>query len=215
MSTKFVEICFSKRDLKVLDYRQLRGEKTVKEFGAEIEEIIIQALGHEARRTMLKIINSSEKGASYTELMIELGLSTGKLNYHLRQLEGLVEKNKERRYLLTPLGRKATTLLSSITRNISSDEEKYLEAAQLAQKSILHPLVISPIYIGIAMVSVILGVWGYLTYIVVTERGPPIVYILLPILLAIGFALLGWLIYALKRAPEHLKRFEKRLFRLR
>lgn len=187
----------------------------MKEFGAEIEEIIIQALGHEARRTMLKIINSSEKDASYTELMIELGLSTGKLNYHLRQLEGLVEKNNERRYVLTPLGRKATSLLSSITRNISSDEEKYLKAAQLAQKSILHPLVISPIYIGIAMVSVILGVWGYLTYIVVTEGGPPIVYILLPILLAIGFALLGWLIYALKRAPEHLKRFEKRLFRLR
>lgn len=187
----------------------------MKDVDAELEEIIIQALGHEARRTMLKIINSSEKGASYTDLMIELGLSTGKLNYHLGQLEGLVEKNEERKYVLTFLGRKAMSLLSSITRNISPDEEKYLKAAQLAQKSVLHPLVKSFVYIGIAMVSVILFIWGHLTYIVLAEGGPPIVYILLPVLLAIGFGILGSLISALKRAPAYLKWLEKRLFRLR
>ena len=187
----------------------------MKEIGAEIEGIIIQALGHEVRRTVLKIINSSEKGASYTELMMELGLSTGKLNYHLRQLEGLVEKNEERKYVLTPLGRKAISLLSSITRNISSDDKKYLKAVQLAQKSTLHPIVKSFIYIGIAFVSVILVVWGYMTYMVITEGGPFIIYVLLPILLTIGFALLGWLIYTLKKAPEYLKRLEKKLFWLR
>ncbi len=184
----------------------------MKEISEEIEEIIIQALGHEARRTILKIISSSEKGALYTDLMIELGLSTGKLNYHLRKLEGLVEKNKERRYVLTPLGRQTMSILNSITQTISSDYENYVKTAQRAQRSTLHPIVKSFIYISMAFISVILFVWGFLTYIVVTEGGPFIVYVLLPILLSIGFAVLGWLVYALKKAPKCLKRFEKRWF---
>lgn len=177
----------------------------------EIEATIVQALCHEARREALKIINSNEKGASYTELMAELGLPTGKLNYHLRQLEGFVEKNSERRYVLTPLGRKATGLLASITQDVNSDLKRYMKTAQLAQRSSLHPLVKSSIYIAMAMISVILVVWGYLLYVFATEGAPVVVYALLPVLISIGFAILGWLIYALKSAPEYLKRFERRL----
>ena len=186
----------------------------MKETGAEIEEVIMQALSHETRRTVLKMIDSNEEGTSYTELMLGLGLSTGKLNYHLGKLEGLVEKNSERRYVLTPLGRRAVSFLSSIARNIGPDEVNCIKTAQLAQRSNLHPLVRSSIYIGMAWISVILIVWGFLAYTVVTEGAPLIVYVLLPVLISLGFAGLGWLIYALKSAPEILKWFEKRLFRL-
>ena len=61
------------------------------------------------------------------------------------------------------------------------------------------------------MISVILLIWGFLTYVVLTEGGPSFVYVLLPVLLMIGFIMLGWLIYALKTAPEFLRRLEKRL----
>jgi hypothetical protein len=47
--------------------------------------------------------------------------------------------------------------------------------------------------------------------VVLTEGGPSFVFLLLPALLAIGFVILGWLIYALKTAPEFLRRLEKRL----
>jgi len=178
----------------------------------EIEDIIIQGLGHPARRTVLKIIHSAPNGALYTELLGELRLSTGKLNYHLGQLEGLIEKNKERRYVLTPLGEKAISLLDSIrTRDMGPEYERYVKTAQRAQISTLTPLAKSLIYIGITVVSVILIVWGFLTYVVLTEGGPSFVFLLLPVLLAIGFAILGWLIYALKTAPEFLRRLEKRL----
>ena len=40
----------------------------------------------------------------YTELITELGLSTGKMNYHIEQLGGLIEKNEENRYEQTPKG---------------------------------------------------------------------------------------------------------------
>jgi predicted transcriptional regulator len=181
------------------------------EISAELEEAIIQALAHESRRTMLKIISSSEKGASYTELMVELGISTGKLNYHLKTLEGVVEKNKEQKYVLTPLGRRVMSLLSAVTENIDPKYENYVKTARLAQRSTLHPLAKSFIYIGIVWGALILAVWGYLAYIAITEGAPIIVYILLPALFILGSAMLGWLIYALKTAPEIIKRFERRL----
>ncbi|MEM2088476.1 MAG: helix-turn-helix domain-containing protein [Thermoproteota archaeon] len=86
----------------------------MEEVNSKIEEAIIQALAHKARRNVLKIVRSSEGGVSYTELLNELGLPTGKLNYHLRQLEGLVEKTNEKKYVLTPFGEKAMSLLDSI-----------------------------------------------------------------------------------------------------
>jgi hypothetical protein len=177
----------------------------------EIEDVIIQGLGHSARRTVLKIVDSTPNGASYTELLGELRLSTGKLNYHLGQLEGLIEKNNERRYVLTPLGKKAIGLLNSIARDVGPEYESYVKTAQRVRTSTLNPLVKSLIYIGMTVISVVLLVWGYLSYLVLTEGGPPFVFLLLPVLLTIGFVLLGWLVYALKTAPEFLRRLEKRL----
>ena len=210
MSTKFVKNPFSKSNLRVQTFT-VSLVKTVSKISAEIEEPIIQALGHESRRTMLKIISSSEKGVSYTELMVELGISTGKLNYHLKTLEGVVEKNKDQKYTLTPLGRRVMSLLSSITENIDPEYENYVKTARIAQRSTLHPFAKSLICIGIAWSSVVLVVWGYLTYIVITEGAPIVVYILLLALLLLGSAMLGWLIYALKTVPEIVKRFERRL----
>ena len=105
----------------------------------QIENIIFQALAHQMRRAILKIIDSGAKSVSYTELLMELGLSTGKLNYHLEQLEGLIEKNEERRYVLTPFGRKALNQLNLVKQEISSDDEKYVRTAELAQKTSLQP----------------------------------------------------------------------------
>ncbi|MCW4004830.1 MAG: hypothetical protein NWE95_13065 [Candidatus Bathyarchaeota archaeon] len=62
------------------------------------------------------------------------------------------------------------------------------------------------------MVGVFIGVWGFLGYIAISEGVPVIVYVLLPILVAIGASILGMLIYALVKTPPWLKRFEQRFF---
>lgn len=76
----------------------------------EIEEIIIQGLNHPERRNILKIISLAKDGSSYSEILGELGLNTGRMNYHLKQLEGLIVRNGDRRYHLTPLGEKALSV---------------------------------------------------------------------------------------------------------
>ncbi len=178
----------------------------------QIENVTFQALAHQTRRTIIRIIKSSSQGISYTELITELGMPTGKLNYHLEQLKGLIEKNSSQRYVLTPFGKKAVEHLSLIEQKISSEDEKYVKIAALSQKTSLQPIVKAFLSISIALSAVLVSVWGYLAYVFVTEGAPVIVYVLLPVLLAVGFGLLGTLVYALVRAPSWVKRFEHRFF---
>jgi len=57
----------------------------------DVEEPIIQGLGHRERRNILKTISLAPEGAIYSEILGELGLNTGRMNYHLKQLECIVE----------------------------------------------------------------------------------------------------------------------------
>ena len=93
----------------------------------DVEELIIQGLGHRERRNILKIISLAPQGAIYSDILGELGLNTGKMNYHLRQLDGLVERNGDRRYHLTPLGKRALTILGTMTENLENSYEKLLQ----------------------------------------------------------------------------------------
>jgi hypothetical protein len=157
-------------------------------------------------------VQSRNQSISYTELITELGMSTGKLNYHLEQLKGLIEKNSNQHYVLTPFGKKAVEHLNMIEQKISSEDEKYVKIAVLSQKTSLQPIVKAFLTISIVLSAVLTTIWGYLAYIFITEGAPVIVYILLPVLIAVGFGLLGSLVYALVRAPLWVKRFEQRFF---
>ena len=101
----------------------------------DVEELIIQGLGHRERRNILKIISLTPRGAAYSEILGELGLNTGSMNYHLRQLEGLVERNGERRYHLTPLGKRALAVLGSMTDELENGYEEYLTQARTPRGS--------------------------------------------------------------------------------
>jgi len=182
----------------------------MKEIASEVEDTLMHALDHAERREILRIVSLNQGGTSYTELMGRLILPMGKLNYQLRQLEGLIEKNEQRRYVLTPLGRRAFTLLGMIGQDIDPAFEKYLKAARSARRSQLQPLARSLILGLIACVSFILIVYGCLAYVFLTEGGPPIIAALLPVLMLLGAGFLFWLIRAFRTTPEILRRLEKR-----
>ncbi len=87
----------------------------------DVEEVVLQALGHRERRNILEIVASSGDGVLYSDILNELGMNTGKLNYHLKLLEGIIEKDDSRRYRLMELGVRAFELLRGLTENL--DEE--------------------------------------------------------------------------------------------
>jgi predicted transcriptional regulator len=178
----------------------------------QIENVTFQALAHPTRRTIIRTVESKNQGISYTELITELGMSTGKLNYHLEQLKGLIEKNSNQHYVLTPFGNKAIEHLNFIEQKISPEDEKYVKIAILSQKTSLQPIVKAFLTISILLSAVLTAIWVFLVYILITEGGPLIVYVLMPVLIAVGFGLIGTLIYALVKAPSWIKRFEQRFF---
>ena len=179
----------------------------------DVEDAVIQAIGHYERRNIIKIIGAAPMGVTYSGILGETGLNTGHLNYHLRGLEGLVERDAGRLYWLTPLGLKALRLLASIGEDMDNGDTPYLKTVMTAQSSSpLHPLV-----------------RGFFTYLVIVES-----FGLLASLWLLGNGLLlgalnkviagalisvicGALMYlhldARKAAPEHLRRLERRFLK--
>lgn len=141
----------------------------------EIQEIILQGLNHEERRNILKIISLSKNGSSYSEILGELGLNTGRMNYHLRQLEGLVVRNGDRRYPLTPLGEKALSVLHSMTQNLGDGYEDYLNAAKVARNSGVASLVTRWSYTIIGFTITAMFFLTTFVYISVTSGNLPTV----------------------------------------
>jgi DNA-binding HxlR family transcriptional regulator len=76
----------------------------------KVEDAVLRALGHEERRKILRIIESNTEGVRYSDILVETGLTTSKLNYQLRELDGFIGK-EEQMYVLTELGRKAVGVL--------------------------------------------------------------------------------------------------------
>lgn len=107
-------------------------------FGDDVEELILRALSHRERRNILKIIESSEDGVTYSSILGDTGLSTGRLNYHLKELEGFIERDEQRKYRLTALGKKAIRLMVNIREDLDESYEGYASAAKANRKAFIQ-----------------------------------------------------------------------------
>ena len=85
----------------------------------KVEDTVLKALGHGERRVILRIIESNKDGLRYSDILSETGLTTSKLNYQLRELDGFIGKD-EQLYRLTTLGRKAVGVLDYMGEDLES-----------------------------------------------------------------------------------------------
>lgn len=177
----------------------------------EIERVIIQALNHDERRTILRIIRAQERGSTYSEILGELGVPTGTFNYHLKQLEGLIERDNERRYHLTPLGERSLRVLLSMTEEMSEGLEDFLRSTRASQSGSIHPTVVGLIYLGIAFDCLFIAIWGYTGYASLISGGPSFVLALVVVLISLGLIMLYGLVRALKTAPAYVRKIERKL----
>ncbi|MCW4023831.1 MAG: helix-turn-helix domain-containing protein [Candidatus Bathyarchaeota archaeon] len=177
----------------------------------EAETIIFQALSHPMRRAIIELINANPTGTAYTELITDLSLPTGKINYHLEQLAGLIEKNEQHHYILTPLGKKALNQLKQLKVELTTEDEKYLNLAQKSQKTSLEPTLKSFLIIGIiASLTVIFLTTGLCLLLLVQGELPTLMLAVFIPGIMIEVAVFATLIYALRNAPAWLRRLEKR-----
>lgn len=90
----------------------------MKHTGNELDDLIIKALGHPERKNILRIVRSCQEGVTYSGILGESGLSTGRLNYHLGELEGFLERDEDRLYSLSEIGKKAVATLEFINEDV-------------------------------------------------------------------------------------------------
>lgn len=81
-------------------------------------------LKDETRQRILLLLN--DRGSlSYTDLMTEVGIgSTGKLNYHLKILNGLIAKNEGGQYSITEKGKLAIRLMEEFCEKKSQSQQE-------------------------------------------------------------------------------------------
>jgi bacterioferritin (cytochrome b1) len=84
-------------------------EYKIKRFALASEEdtysSMFTALKHPIRRKILKILSKSQ--STYTEILNQLNIDNGLLNYHLDNMADLITKNGEGRYRLSSFGEAA------------------------------------------------------------------------------------------------------------
>jgi len=170
----------------------------------KVENAVIKVLGHAERREILRILESSPEGVKYSSILGEAGLTTSKLNYQLKEMEGFIRKDDERLYRLTSLGHKAISVLGHIHENLDEEDIELTLTVENQRRSFITKHLNNLSYVIMASFGIGLVV---LTYFYFAEPGGGIP---LPIL-ALSYILFGVTIYgfnqARKNSPKYLLSF--------
>jgi len=175
----------------------------------EVEATVFEVLAHTVRRDILRIVAYSEDGASYTDMLSEFGTSTGRLNYHLKQMDGFIQKNGRLRYTLTPLGRAAADLTFSLREGLPENAERFVK---IRRPPSLMPALRFMAYLLMLVVSIPVIFIGMQLYDVIVAGGQLIEIVGHIVAMAIGIAVFVWIGYMLKVAPGHLRHLERRFY---
>jgi DNA-binding transcriptional ArsR family regulator len=91
------------------------------EDAEETYSVIYSALKHPIRRKILRML--SDEQLSYTQMLKELDLDTGHLNYYLESLGELVLKSEEGKYRLSEMGQAAIGLMKKVEDRATQEKE--------------------------------------------------------------------------------------------
>lgn len=169
-------------------------------------------MGHSERRGIIRIIGVNPEGVTYSSILGETELNTGHLNYHLRNLEGLIEKRDDRLYRLTPLGMKALEMLNGLSKEIDSDVIQYVEVAKGGTDGSIHPFVKGLLYIGIAGIGMVFMASIGLFALSMTQSELGRIGMFASLSMAGFTGVILWvLVGSLKTVPEFVRRLERKL----
>jgi len=77
---------------------------------------MFSALNHPIRRRIIEML--ARNSVTYTCMLEELDIDTGKLNFHLKRLEDLIEKDEKGLYKLTDKGLRAFSIIQQVPEKI-------------------------------------------------------------------------------------------------
>ena len=178
------------------------------------EDVLLNSLNHQIRRDVLVLLNEGKK--TYSQLLNNFVIPTGKLNYHLRMLEGLISKDEDGLYELTLLGQKAIHILNQFRNEITDTEKPLIRQAYLTQQqekdSFLHLMFVTRMNFKF-YVLILAGIFLIVTGIYFLSIGGSSFYVVSMLVLGI-IVLIGGIYWVLKikqTAPEFINQFDRLL----
>ena len=78
--------------------------------------MMFSALNHPIRQRIIEML--ARNSVTYTCMLEELDIDTGKLNFHLKRLEDLIEKDEKGLYKLTDRGLRAFSIMQQVPEKI-------------------------------------------------------------------------------------------------
>jgi hypothetical protein len=183
-----------------------------RELREDVEEVVLQALGNKERRNIIDVVAASEDGVLYSDILHELGVNTGKLNYHLKLLEDIIAKDDSRRYRLTDLGMKAVGLLKGITEDLDEESIRRFSSVKGRSDEFVEGVVgwyINMIIAG--LFTFLLGLVFMITTMIRTGLDPLQGYGVMGGSSLVFILLSWWLIGVKRRTPERIVGFLQRM----
>jgi DNA-binding transcriptional ArsR family regulator len=117
----------------------------------ETYSVIFAALKHPVRRRILRMLSDEE--LTYTQMLTELSLDTGHLNYYLDSLGELLAKTDDGKYRLSEFGRAALGLMDGVEEPKDGMRETEKSSRRRTIKLVLIP-VIALIIAGLILMNV-------------------------------------------------------------
>ncbi len=145
------------------------------------------------------------EGVSYSSILGETGLTTSKLNYHLIELEGFIEKDEDNRlYRLTNFGHKAISLLKHIDENLDEEDIKLSQATENQRRKYIEKQLNG-------LFSVLMAIFSVgpllLTYFYLTDSGAGITSPMLALTIIVCGSFIIGFNQARKNSPKYLLSF--------
>jgi DNA-binding transcriptional ArsR family regulator len=109
-------------------------------FEEDTYSSIYTALKHPIRRRILRMLGQSP--VIYTDILNQLNIDNGLLNYHLDNMKELITKDKEGRYILSEFGKAALSLTTKVEEPVSKQGDRIFGLNTIQIKSVLAILVI-------------------------------------------------------------------------
>jgi len=178
----------------------------------DVEEVVLSALGNRERRNILGIVASSGDGVLYSDILHELGVNTGKLNYHLKLLDGVIERGEARRYRLTELGERAMRLLGGLTEDLDEESVRRFSSVRVRRDEFVEGVVgwyFNFIIIGVF--TLFLGVVSLFWLGMGRTFDPGVVYGVVGVSAVCFVGLTWWLLRVRREAPERIVGFLQRI----
>jgi DNA-binding transcriptional ArsR family regulator len=101
---------------------------------------IFKAMQHPIRRRILRALSSVP--ASYTEILRDLNIDNGLLNYHLDNMKDLITKNEDEKYTLSEFGRATLNLVRGVEEPIKKSEEAKKSTPELSRMRVMVALLL-------------------------------------------------------------------------